>query len=90
MTQKDGCTCYDETTTRKCPIEGHPEKPKRLKIYTVQKERKFYRRKQYIESRRCIDDPQRASIWTVYQGPSAVLREYPTAKRIDLEIKLPC
>lgn len=26
--EPDGCTCYDETT-RKCPLPGHPERPRR-------------------------------------------------------------
>jgi hypothetical protein len=62
-----------------------------VKIYMVQrKDGKYYKRGQssWSASRRWVDDPQKASVWTTYQGPAAVLQFNKNAKRIDLEIDI--
>lgn len=65
-----------------------------MKIYMVRNNKgQYYRRKGYAGYRKTwVDDPQRASVWTTYQGPANVLswcrNTGQKAERIDLEIDL--
>jgi len=59
----------------------------KLKLYMVKRQGKFYRRKDW-RNKVWVDDPQKAAVWTNYQGPAAVRSMFPDAERIELEIDI--
>ncbi len=59
----------------------------KLKLYMVKKNGKFLKRKAYHARPEWTDDPQKARVWTAYQGPAAVIPRT-GGERITVEIDL--
>lgn len=57
-----------------------------IKIYMVMKNGKYLAKKSWNRSQ-WVDDPQRARVWTAYQGPNAAIDAH-GGKRITLEIDI--
>jgi hypothetical protein len=58
-----------------------------VKIYMVKKNGKYLGRYKCYRRGNWVDDPQKARVWTAYQGPAAAISQH-GGEKVTLEIDI--